>query len=59
MKSELRKDAQRMADAIQKFRNLRMLKNQLKLRATPEYGELCYAWENYSDKLTAEGKDRG
>jgi hypothetical protein len=56
MSSELRKDAQRMADAIRGFRNL-PLKNYLKLRATPEYAELVYAWENYSDKL-AEGSTK-
>lgn len=51
--SDLRKDAQRMADAIRGFRNLALGKYTA-LRATPEYTELVYAWENYSDKLAAQ-----
>lgn len=39
--------AVQMAHAIQRFRNLPMLKNQSKLRETMEYGDLCLAWEDF------------
>lgn len=37
--------AKRLANAIQFFRNCKLLKNLTKLRGTPEYRELCSAWE--------------
>jgi len=45
--------AQRLADAVQAFRNLDMLgtKAGLKLRGTKEYAELCRAWEEFDDSL--------
>ena len=39
------KDAARLTRAVQAFRNLPMLGNYHKLRATPEYDELCNAWD--------------
>lgn len=37
-----------LADAVQRFRNLPMLGKLLRLRATPEYRDLCSAWDNYA-----------
>lgn len=39
--------AKRLANAIQAFRNTPMLAKLTKLRATPQYGELCFAWEEH------------
>ena len=47
--------ADRMAKAINKFRNLKMLGRMNKLRGTPEYSELCLAWEEYRDLLEESG----
>lgn len=41
---------QRLADAVQKFRNVPMLGRHTKLRATDEYEELCEAWREWRDK---------
>lgn len=40
----------RMATAIQRFRNVKMLGRLITLRTTPEYHELCEAWRDYRDE---------
>lgn len=49
MSSRVSAKAIRMARAIQRFRNLPMLKHHLRLRETKEYAELQYAWEQFVD----------
>lgn len=39
----------RLANAIQMFRNLPMLGRMVKLRGTPEYAELVAAWDAWRD----------
>jgi hypothetical protein len=42
--------AETLANAVQNFRNLPLLGQLMKLRATAEYNELCVAWDAYMDK---------
>ena len=47
--------AQELADAVQDFRNLKILGRFTKLRATKEYFNLCAAWEKFT--YGSGGKD--
>lgn len=41
--------AVRMAKAIQRFRNLDMLRDLVELRGSQEYHDLCLAWKEFDD----------
>lgn len=51
------KELQRLAIAVQAFRNLERLgkRKHRKLRRTSEYRELCLAWEEAAELLDANG----
>jgi hypothetical protein len=49
------KDGERLIRAVQAFRNLPMLGNYHTLRATPEYDELCNAWDAAVDRVSKAG----
>lgn len=47
----------RLADAVQRFRNLSMLgRRYAALRATPEYAELCAAWDEQQRGCHSQGQ---
>ena len=37
----------KLAQAVQRFRNLPQFRNALKLRGTKEYADLCDAWDDF------------